>query len=115
MNINGHEVERSDGAQVLIDGEQSGYWATGTYHPDEYEKWAQDYDKQARNARLAAEFRRRELAEQEQAAKDAELNRRVEVARNAWYGGRTPTLYADSRWLDVLRALDADAAERGEA
>lgn len=115
MNINGHEVERmdTDSARLRIDGRSTGWWADKdvTY----YECRAENAREQAEQWDLIAEFRRRELAEQEQAARDADLDRRAGIARQKWIEqlGAPPIADTATRWREVIRALDADAAERG--
>lgn len=120
MNINGHEVERRvPGGLVFIDCGESGWLGDDA---DDYERRADANERSALEMRLVAEFVRREAAEQEQSARDAELDRRALIARNAWFSPSGDVLAAwrqsDGRdgecWRRVVRALDADTAERGD-
>jgi len=120
VNINGHEVERRD-CRVWVDGYNTEH--AGNSDPYYYTRRAESLrgesarrTREANHLDLVAEFVRREQAEK--AAQDAarELDRRANIARRAWagydYSWAQVTGNAQELWRNIVRALDADAAEQ---
>jgi hypothetical protein len=107
MQIDGHEVERRGTRHIFINGKSSGWIADD---PDDYDKRARDHERNAERFRLLAEFVRREAAEKAAADAATELDRRAKIVLEAWFGSVSRTF--EEAADEVVRALDADAAER---
>jgi hypothetical protein len=119
MNINGHEVERRD-CRVYIDGHNTEH--AGNSDPDYYTRRGASLRveiarrvQEADHADLIAEFVRREQAEKAEQDAARELDRRAKLVADAWCGTSSDYVHRNHELIcarNVVRKLDADAAER---
>jgi hypothetical protein len=118
MNINGHEVERRDDGRMYVDDERTFYG--GDSDPAYYRLHGELIRKEAEHADLVGEFVRREAVEKAEQDEARELDRRADIARQAWLGHHrehVPEWELTSEdyrgtWRNIVRALDADANEQ---
>jgi hypothetical protein len=104
MIINGHEVERQDG-RMRIDGRSVAFF-DGTADADYYREHAVRYRRDANDAELIAEFRRREEYEKQQMNEDRERDRKARMVVHGWYGVDCWNEVGKQVWESARRVVD---------
>jgi hypothetical protein len=115
MNINGHEIEIIDGNEeswYTVDGYTE--WSTKT-RESVIAGFVSAYKGRIGRAEALIEYRRREAVEKAELDAERELDRRAKIVADAWYATSSDYVHPDYVLIaarNVVRALDADAAEK---